>query len=179
MDKELIKESVYNLLKAVGEDPEREGLKDTPERVAKMYSEILSYPDINYTTFEDKYDDIVMVKNIEFCSMCEHHLLPFYGIAHVGYIPNGKIIGLSKIVRVVEKYSRRLQVQERMTDEILSELKEKLNTDNIAIYIEAKHMCMISRGVRKELSSTITTKLSGSFKEDKKNDFYFLLNKYN
>ncbi|MBR3162055.1 MAG: GTP cyclohydrolase I FolE [Bacilli bacterium] len=179
MNKELIKESIYNLLKAVGEDPERDGLKDTPERVVKMYSEILSYPEINYTTFEDKYDDIVMVKNIEFCSMCEHHLLPFYGIAHVAYIPNGKIIGLSKIARIVEKYSRRLQVQERMTDDILNELKEKLGTDNLAIYVEAKHMCMIARGVKKELSATITTKLSGVFKNDRKNDFYFLLDKCN
>ncbi len=179
MNKELLKESIYNLLKAIGEDPEREGLKDTPERVAKMYLEMLSYPEINYTTFEDKYDDIVMVKNIEFCSMCEHHLLPFYGMAHVAYIPNGKIIGLSKIARVVEKYSRRLQVQERMTEDILNELKEKLGTDNIAIYIEAKHMCMVARGVRKELSGTITTKLSGVFKSDKKSDFYSLLDKCN
>ena len=115
MDEKLIKKAVYDLLKAIGENPEREGLKDTPQRVAKMYSEILSYPEINYTTFEDKYDDLVMVKNIEFCSMCEHHLLPFYGIAHIAYIPNNKIIGLSKIARVVEKHSRKLQVQERMT----------------------------------------------------------------
>ena len=179
MDKKLIKKAIYDLLIAIGEDPEREGLKDTPERVAKMYSEILSYPEINYTTFEDKYNDLVLVKNIEFCSMCEHHLLPFYGIAHVAYIPNNKIIGLSKIARVVEKHSRKLQVQERMTENILNELKEQLDTDNIAIYIEAKHMCMVSRGVRKELSSTITTKLSGVFKNDRKSDFYYLLNQNN
>ena len=177
MDEKLIKKAVYDLLKAIGENPEREGLKDTPQRVAKMYSEILSYPEINYTTFEDKYDDLVMVKNIEFCSMCEHHLLPFYGIAHIAYIPNNKIIGLSKIARVVEKHSRKLQVQERMTEDILNELKEKLNTNNIAIYIEAKHMCMISRGVKKELSGTITTKLNGVFKKERKSDFYFLLGK--
>ena len=179
MDKKLIKKAIYDLLKAIGEDPEREGLKDTPERVAKMYSEILSYPDINYTTFEDKYNDLVLVKNIEFCSMCEHHLLPFYGKAHIAYISNNKIIGLSKIARVVEKHSRKLQVQERMTEDILTELKEQLDTDNIAIYIEAKHMCMVSRGVRKELSSTITTKLSGVFKDDRKSDFYYLLNQNN
>ena len=179
MNEKLIQKAIYDLLKGIGEDPEREGLKETPKRVAKMYKEILSYPEINYTTFEDNYNDIVMVKNIEFCSMCEHHLLPFYGQAHIAYIPNKKIIGLSKIARVVEKHSRKLQVQERMTEDILNELKEKLNTDNIAIYIEAKHMCMVSRGVRKELSSTITTKLSGLFTNDRKSDFYFLLGKCN
>ena len=175
MNEELIKKAIYDLLKAIGEDPERDGLKGTPKRVAKMYTELLSYPKFNYTSFEDKYDDLVMVKNIEFCSMCEHHLLPFYGVAHVAYIPNNKIIGLSKIARVVEKHSRKLQVQERMTEDIINELKEKLDTDNIAIFIEAKHMCMISRGVKKELTSTITTKLSGVFKNERKSDFYFLL----
>lgn len=177
MNEELIKKAVYDLLMAIGEDPEREGLKDTPQRVAKMYSEILTYPEFKCTTFEDKYDDLVIVKNIEFCSMCEHHLLPFYGIAHIAYIPNNKIIGISKIARTVEKHSRKLQVQERMTEDILNDLKEKLNTDDIAIYIEAKHMCMISRGVKKELSGTITTKLNGVFKKERKSDFYFLLGK--
>ena len=177
MNEVLIKKAVYDLLKAIGEDPEREGLKDTPQRVAKMYSEILTYPEFKCTTFEDKYDDLVIVKNIEFCSMCEHHLLPFYGIAHIAYIPNNKIIGISKIARTVEKHSRKLQVQERMTEDILNDLKEKLNTDDIAIYIEAKHMCMISRGVKKELSGTITTKLNGVFKKERKSDFYFLLGK--
>lgn len=177
MNEELVKKAVYDLLKAIGEDPEKDSLKDTPKRVAKMYSELLSYPEFNYTSFEEKYDDLVMVKNIEFCSMCEHHLLPFYGIAHIAYIPNNKIVGLSKIARVVEKHSRKLQVQERMTEEIIDELKEKLETDDIAIFVEAKHMCMISRGVRKELTSTITTKLSGVFKNERKSDFYFLLGK--
>ena len=177
MNEKLIKKAIYDLLKAIGEDPEREGLKDTPQRVAKMYSEILTYPEFKCTTFEDKYDDLVIVKNIEFCSMCEHHLLPFYGIAHIAYIPNNKIIGISKIARTVEKHSRKLQVQERMTEDILNDLKEKLNTDDIAIYIEAKHMCMISRGVKKELSGTITTKLNGVFKKERKSDFYFLLGK--
>ena len=177
MNEELIQKAIYDLLKALGENPDREGLKDTPKRVAKMYAELLNYPEFNYTTFEDSYDDIVMVKNIEFCSTCEHHLLPFFGVAHIAYIPNKKIIGLSKVARVVEKYSRRLQVQERMTEDIMNELKEKLNTDDIAIYIEAKHMCMISRGVKKELTGTITTKLSGAFKNERKSDFYCLLNK--
>ena len=175
MNKEKIEKAVYDLLLAIGEDPTREGLIDTPKRVAKMYQELLSQVPINYTTFQDNYDDIIIVKDIEFTSMCEHHLLPFYGIAHIAYIPNGKIIGLSKIARIVEKHSKHLQVQERMTNDILNELKDKLNTDNIAIYIEAKHMCMISRGVKKELSKTITVKLNGLFKTEKKNDFYNLI----
>lgn len=179
MDKKLIERATYDLLVALGEDPNREGLKETPKRVANMYNELLLYPEFKYTSFEDKYDDIVIVKNIEFCSMCEHHLLPFYGIAHVAYIPNNKIIGLSKIARVVEKYARKLQVQERMTEEIINELKEKLTTDDIAIYVEAKHMCMIARGVKKELTSTVTVKLNGLFKTERKNDFYYLIDKKN
>ena len=178
MNEELIKKSIYNLLKAIGEDPEREGLKETPRRVAKMYRELLLYPKFEYTSFESKYDDLVMVKNIEFCSMCEHHLLPFYGVVHVSYIPNKRIIGLSKIARIVEKHSRKLQVQERMTEDIVNELEEILGTKNIAVFVEAKHMCMISRGVKKELTSTITTKLNGIFKDEKKSDFYFLLGKH-
>ncbi len=177
MNEKLIEKSIYELLIALGENPNRDGLKETPKRVAKMYSEILNYPEFNYTAFENKYDDLVIVKNIEFCSMCEHHLMPFYGVAHIAYIPNHKIIGLSKLARVVEKHARRLQVQERMTEDIFNDLKENLNTANIAIYIEAKHMCMIARGVKKELTSTVTVKLDGEFKSNKKNDFYFLIGK--
>ena len=177
MNEEKIEKAIYNLLEAIGENPNREGLIDTPKRVAKMYKEIFTYDNINYTTFQDQYDDIVVVKDIEFTSMCEHHLMPFYGLIHIAYIPNGKIIGLSKLARVVEKYSRKLQVQERMTNDIYNELKEKLNTDNIAIYIEAKHMCMIARGVKKELSNTVTVKLDGLFKTNRKDDFYQIINK--
>ena len=177
MNTDKIEKAIYDLLEALGENPNRDGLIDTPKRVAKMYKEILKYPDINYTTFENNYDDIVIVRDIEFTSMCEHHLLPFYGIAHVAYIPNGKIIGLSKIARVVEKYSRRLQVQERMTNQIISELKQQLNTEDIAIYIEAKHMCMVARGVKKELTNTVTVKLNGAFNKDRKSDFYNLIRK--
>lgn len=177
MNEEKIEQAIYNLLEAIGENPNREGLIETPKRVAKMYKELLSYNKFNYTTFQDNYDDIVMVRDIEFTSLCEHHLLPFYGIAHIAYIPNGKIIGLSKLARVVEKYSRKLQVQERMTNDIYKELNKELNTDDIAIYIEAKHMCMISRGVKKELSNTVTIKLNGLFKNERKEDFYKLINK--
>ena len=177
MNEEKIEKAIYNLLEAIGENPNREGLIDTPKRVAKMYKEIFTYDNINYTTFQDQYDDIVVVKDIEFTSMCEHHLMPFYGLIHIAYIPNGKIIGLSKLARVVEKYSRKLQVQERMTNDIYNELKEKLNTNDIAIYIEAKHMCMIARGVKKELSNTVTVKLDGLFKTNRKDDFYQIINK--
>lgn len=177
MNEEKIEKAVYDLLEAIGENPNREGLIDTPKRVAKMYKELFTYDNINYTTFQNQYDDIVVVRDIEFTSMCEHHLMPFYGLAHIAYIPNGKIIGLSKLARVVEKYSRKLQVQERMTNDIYNELKEKLNTDNIAIYIEAKHMCMIARGVKKELSNTVTVKLDGLFKTNRKDDFYQIINK--
>lgn len=177
MNEEKIEKAVYDLLEAIGENPNREGLIDTPKRVAKMYKELLTYDNINYTTFQNQYDDIVVVRDIEFTSMCEHHLMPFYGLIHIAYIPNGKIIGLSKLARVVEKYSRKLQVQERMTNDIYNELKEKLNTDNIAIYIEAKHMCMIARGVKKELSNTVTVKLDGLFKTNRKDDFYQIINK--
>lgn len=175
MNEDRIKKAVYDLLVAIGEDPSRDGLIDTPRRVSNMYKELLSQDKINYTTFESTYDDIIIVKDIEFSSMCEHHLLPFFGVVHIAYIPNNKIIGLSKIARVVEKYAKRLQVQERMTEEILQDLKDNLNTDNIAIYVEAKHMCMVARGVRKELSSTVTVKLSGKFKNDRKDDFYSLI----
>lgn len=175
MNEDKIKKAVYDLLVAIGEDPSRDGLIDTPRRVSNMYKELLSQDKINYTTFESTYDDIIIVKDIEFSSMCEHHLLPFFGVVHIAYIPNNKIIGLSKIARVVEKYAKRLQVQERMTEEILQDLRDNLNTDNIAIYVEAKHMCMVARGVRKELSSTVTVKLSGKFKNDRKDDFYSLI----
>lgn len=175
MNEEKIKKAVYDLLVAMGEDPTREGLVDTPRRVADMYKELLSQDKINYTTFESSYDDIIIVKDIEFSSMCEHHLLPFYGVVHVAYIPNKKIIGLSKIARVVEKYAKRLQVQERMTEEILNDLKKNLDTEDIVVYVEAKHMCMVARGVKKEMSNTITVKLNGLFKESRKEDFYSLI----
>ena len=116
MNKEKVEEAVYNLLIALDENPDRDGLIDTPKRVANMYEELLEAPEFNYTKFEEtEYKDIVLLKDIEFNSMCEHHLLPFYGKAHIAYIPNGKIIGISKLARIVKKYTKRLQVQERMT----------------------------------------------------------------
>lgn len=179
IDKEKVEEAIYKLLIALGEDPKRNGLKETPKRVADMYEELLEAPDLEYTTFEENnYKDIVLLKDIEFSSMCEHHLLPFFGKVHIAYIPNGKIIGISKLARIVEKYARRLQVQERMTEQIVKDIQDNLGTNDIAVYIEAKHMCMVSRGIKKQNAITITSKCTGKFKEEQgKYEFYNLINK--
>lgn len=179
VDKEKVEKAVYNLIEALGEDPKRDGLKDTPRRIADMYEELLAAPEFNYTTFEEeKYKDIVLLKDIEFSSTCEHHLLPFYGLAHIAYIPNGKIIGISKLARIVEKYAKRLQVQERMMEEIVEDIQKHLNTKDVAVCIEAKHLCLIARGVKKINAVTITSKFTGVFEqESKKNEFYNLINR--
>lgn len=179
MNKEKIEKAIYDLIDALGENPERDGLKDTPRRVANMYEELLASPELNYTTFEEEnYQDIVMVKDIEFSSMCEHHLLPFFGSVHIAYIPHGKIVGISKLARIVEKYARRLQVQERMMNQIVEDIQKNLETEDVAICIEAKHLCMVVRGVKKINAQTITSKFTGIFKEEgKKNEFYNLLRK--
>lgn len=168
MNKEAIRLAVKDLLLALGENPDREGLIDTPKRIANMYSEILEEKEeINYTTFEVDSTDtsLLVVKDIEFSSICEHHLLPFVGTVSIGYIPKGRVLGLSKFARVVDKFSRSLQLQERMMMDIVSELKTVLDTEDIAIYVNSKHYCMISRGVKQHNSSTITTYYSGQFKE--------------
>ena len=178
MNKRKVEEAIYNLLLALGENPKRDGLLNTPKRVADMYEELLAAPDLEYTKFEEKYNNIVLLKDIEFSSMCEHHLMPFFGIAHIAYIPNGKIIGISKLARIVEKYAKRLQVQERMMDQIVEDIKANLETNDVAICIEAKHMCMMARGVRKQNAKTITSKFTGAFeKSENKNEFYNLINR--
>lgn len=179
MNKERIEKAVYNLIMELGEDPNRDGLKETPKRVTKMYEELLSAPDLNYTMFEEeKYQDIVFLKDIEFSSMCEHHLLPFFGAVHIAYIPHGKIIGISKIARIVEKYAKRLQVQERMMEQIVEDIQKNIGTEDVAICIEAKHLCMVVRGIKKLKAQTITSKFTGIFeKESRKNEFYSLLNR--
>ncbi|HQJ76181.1 MAG TPA: GTP cyclohydrolase I FolE, partial [Bacteroidota bacterium] len=147
---------VYGILKKIGEDPNREGLLRTPTRVAKAWEFITKgYKDdlnkiLNEAIFEEKYNQMVVVKDIDFYSMCEHHLLPFYGKCHVAYIPNGKIVGLSKIPRIVDIFARRLQVQERMTQEIAETLNNVLNPIGVAVVCEARHMCMMMRGVEKQ-----------------------------
>lgn len=177
MDKTKVEEAIYNLLIALGENPEREGLKDTPRRVANMYEELLEAPELKYTKFEENCKDMVLIKDIDFSSMCEHHLMPFFGVAHIAYIPNGKIIGISKLARIVEKYARRLQVQERMMNQIVEDIKTNLETEDVAICIEAKHMCMVARGIKKVNAKTITSKFTGAFqKSENKNEFYSLIN---
>ena len=161
------------VLKLLGEDPEREGLVKTPMRVAKAM-QILTrgytqdpHKVLQDALFEEKYNQMVIVKDIDFFSMCEHHMLPFYGKAHVAYIPNGKITGLSKIARVVDIYSHRLQVQERLTQQIKDCIQETLNPQGVMVVIEAKHMCMQMRGVEKQSSITMTSDFSGAFEQAK------------
>jgi GTP cyclohydrolase I len=163
-----------DLLVALGEDPEREGLQRTPERVARMYAEILSgYQTdlgtlINGAIFESDYQHMVVVRDIEFYSMCEHHMLPFTGKAHVAYIPDGKIIGLSKIPRLVEMFARRLQVQERMTQQIAETLQDVLQPKGVAVLVEGAHMCAMMRGVKKSEASMVTSAFLGEFERNEK-----------
>jgi len=172
IDEEAIRTSVTNLLMAVGENPEREGLQKTPDRVARMYGELLSgYREdpvalVNDALFEVSYDEMVIVRDIEFYSLCEHHMLPFMGRAHVAYIPNGKVIGLSKIPRVVDMFARRLQVQERMTRQVADFIDELLNPKGVAVVMEALHLCSMMRGVRKQDVRMTTSTMLGSFKTD-------------
>ena len=180
MNKEEVAKNILNLLVELGEDPERQGLKRTPERVAKAYEFLTQgYHQnveeiLNKAIFEEKYDEMVIVKDIDFYSMCEHHLLPFFGKVHVAYIPNKKIVGLSKIPRIVEVFSRRLQVQERMTQEICDTIEKYLNPRGVAVVCEGYHMCMMMRGVQKQNSITTTSAMHGIFKEDSRTRTEFL-----
>jgi GTP cyclohydrolase I len=164
--------AVRQILEAIGEDPERQGLQRTPLRVAKAYAELTSgyHVDtdalINDAVFDVDYDEMVLVKDIDFYSMCEHHMLPFYGKAHVAYIPNGKVIGLSKIPRIVEMFARRLQVQERMTQQIANFLQETLDAQGVAVVVEGQHMCAAMRGVKKANARMTTSAMLGSFKHN-------------
>ena len=179
-NKENIKELTKKILEAIGENPSREGLKKTPHRVAKTWDFLSKgYREdindiINNAVFEEKYDQMVLVKNIEFYSMCEHHLLPFFGYAHIAYIPDGKIIGLSKIPRLLDMFSRRLQVQERLTQEVSDMLNKTLSPKGVAVILEAQHMCMQMRGVEKKNSYMSTSAMHGIFLEDDKTRKEFL-----
>ncbi len=170
VDFEQTRRLVFDLLKAVGEDPEREGLKNTPDRVSRMYAELLSgYTDepeaiINNALFDINYDEMVIVRDIEFYSLCEHHMLPFIGRAHIAYIPKGKVIGLSKIPRIVDMFARRLQIQERMTRQIADFIQGTLNPHGVAVVVEAMHMCAMMRGVRKHDARMTTSAMHGSFR---------------
>ncbi len=169
VDLEAIKNAVRTILTAVGEDPDRPGLTETPRRVAKMYQEMFAGLHIDparhlSVVFPEDYDEMVLVRDIPFHSMCEHHLLPFSGVAHVAYIPNGKVTGLSKIARVVDEVARRPQVQERMTETVAEMVDSHLNTAGVAVVVSAEHSCMSIRGIKKHGSTTVTSALRGIFK---------------
>ncbi len=170
IDKKKIVDAVSKMLSAIGEDPQREGLLRTPHRVANAYEEILEgytmdpIKLINGALFTVDYDEMVVVKDIEFFSLCEHHLLPFFGRAHVAYLPRNKVIGLSKIPRIVDMFAHRLQVQERMTQQIAHFIQETINPLGVGVVIEAQHLCMMMRGIKKEQASMTTSAMLGGFR---------------
>ncbi len=170
VDIEAVKRIIFDLLGAIGEDPAREGLKNTPDRVARMYTELLSGytmdPEriINGALFHINYDEMVLVRDIEFYSLCEHHMLPFIGRAHVAYLPAGTVIGLSKIPRIVDMYARRLQVQERMTRQIADLLQTTLEPQGVAVVVEGMHLCSMMRGVKKHDARMTTSAMHGAFR---------------
>jgi GTP cyclohydrolase I len=171
VDEARIARAVREILSAVGEDPDREGLHETPARVARMYAEMFSGlhedPRVHLQKFfTEQYDEVVLVRDISFNSMCEHHMLPFMGHAHIGYMPNGRVIGLSKLARVVEVVARRPQVQERMTETIANLLVEELEAKGVAVVIEATHTCMTIRGIRKPGSLCVTSAMKGIFRSN-------------
>lgn len=168
MDLQRIKAAVREIIVAVGEDPEREGLRDTPRRVAEMYAEVFSGlredpSDVLSIGFEEGHQEMVIVKDIPFYSMCEHHFLPFHGVAHVGYIPNGRVVGLSKLARAVEILARRPQLQERLSTQLADAIMKTLEPQGVAVVISANHLCMQMRGVRKPGSLTVTSAMRGVF----------------
>jgi GTP cyclohydrolase IA len=171
VDQKRIRAAVREILIAVGEDPDREGLRETPERIARMYAEVFSglgkdAGAVLRKTFTEKYDEMVLVRDISFESFCEHHLLPFYGKAHVAYLPNGKIAGLSKLARVVEALSRRPQLQERMTEDLADLIMKQLGAQGVGVILEATHTCMTIRGVRKPGSLCTTSAMRGAFRSN-------------
>jgi GTP cyclohydrolase IA len=180
LNKTEIEKNVKSILELIGEDPERQGLQKTPDRVAKAYEFLTQgyHQDVEQiltqAIFDEKYDEMVIVKDIDFYSMCEHHLLPFFGKVHVAYIPAGKVVGLSKIPRIVDVFARRLQIQERMTQEIADTLNKYLNPQGVAVVAEAYHMCMMMRGVQKQNSYSTTSAVHGIFKSDDRTRAEFL-----
>lgn len=171
MDHDKLVQAARMILEAIGEDPDREGLKRTPERIARMYQEVFSGlvqdPQlVMNAVFNEKYDEVVMVKDIPFTSMCEHHLLPFTGVAHVAYIPRGKVVGISKLARAVEVFGRRPQVQERLTNQIADLVNEQLDPIGVAVIIRATHTCMTMRGVQKPGAEVVTSAMRGAIRSN-------------
>lgn len=176
IDLEAAQAAVRDLLVALGEDPAREDLQATPRRVAKAFQELLSPQSVDLTTFpnDEGYDELVLVRDIPFHSLCEHHLLPFVGVAHVAYLPGDRILGLSKLARVVERYSRQLQVQERMTQQVAGWLLRELRPKGVGVVLEAEHMCMRLRGARAAGTSTVTSALHGRLRTSARTRAEFL-----
>ena len=171
VNQDRIKQAMASIIKAIGDDPLRESIKDTPQRVAEMYAELFSGLDVDpkaelTVDFEEGYEEMVILKDIPFYSMCEHHLLPFYGVAHVGYIPSlgGRVVGVSKLARVVEICARRPQLQERMTQQIADAIFESLQPAGVAVVIRAEHLCMVMRGIKKPGTTVITSSVRGNFR---------------
>jgi GTP cyclohydrolase I len=179
-DAKAIEKATKEILKALGEDPQRDGLEDTPQRVARAYAELTAgYSEdidklINQALFDVEYNEMVLVKDINFYSLCEHHMLPFFGTAHVAYVPDKKVVGLSKIPRIVQVFSRRLQVQERLNRQIAETLLEKLQPLGVGVVLEARHMCMEMRGIKSCDSPTVTSTMLGSFQQDQRTRGEFL-----
>jgi GTP cyclohydrolase IA len=177
-----LKDAVRTILEGIGEDPDRPGLQRTPERIVRMLAELTAgyHVDpiklVNDAIFEVKYDEMVVVRDIDFYSMCEHHILPFFGRCHIGYIPNGRVIGLSKIPRIVEMYARRLQLQERMTQEIAEFLRDTLHPQGVAVVAEGLHMCAAMRGVKKANARMVTSAMLGTFRRNATTRSEFLAN---
>jgi len=175
-----MKEQIKKILEAIGEDPDRPGLKHTPMRVEKSFQFLTNgYKQdvkklINNAIYEEECNDMVIVKNIEFYSMCEHHMLPFYGKCHVGYIPNGRVFGVSKLARIVDCFARRLQLQERLTRQIANTILESITPEGVGVVMEAQHMCMRMRGVEKQESLMVTSAMLGSFRKEQSTRMEFL-----
>ena len=175
IDKEKIQQLTKEFLLAIGENPDREGLIDTPRRVADMCDELLNPVRANarYSSFEsNNYGGIVLVKDIDFSSICEHHLVPFIGKVHIAYIPNDKIIGISKFARIVDKHAKKLQLQEKLAQDIVSDIQYSMDPKGIAVYIEAKHLCMNIRGITRRNASTVTTLFTGVFEDFKMQEMF-------
>ncbi len=180
-DSDKIKAAVTSIIEAIGEDPQREGLVGTPRRVAEMYSElfkgmVMEPKDVLSVSFKEGHREMILLKDIPFYSMCEHHLLPFYGQAHIGYIPNneGKVVGASKLARVVEIVAKRPQLQERMTCQIADAIAEGIGPKGVAVILQAEHMCMVMRGIKKPGSNMVTSAVRGIFRTDPKTRAEFL-----
>jgi GTP cyclohydrolase IA len=183
VDKTILANAAKEMLLAIGEDPEREGLRDTPDRFAESFEFLTrGYRQnleevINGALFEAECDDMVIVRDIEFYSLCEHHMLPFYGKCHIGYVPTGKVFGVSKLARLVDMFARRLQLQERLTKQVASIIEEAVNPQGVAVVMEAQHLCMTMRGVQKQNSVMVTSAMLGCFREEvaARNEFLSLI----